>query len=289
MPQTDIFIFKPETEKMTNVGTTSEYRYYDIYQNGNVVRKYDKKYAYINSREDKPIFSLLKTADYEVFGEYNEYYTYTTTCNAYGVPFYYSNSDLCYVYDYNLSIHHYYDINNAKIVIFGHSFVEADSLSYNRSKGFAYLLEEELGKGKVLNFGLGGDTISAMNSKIANSERFIKKCDYALLCIGTNDRGLNYDMYINRLKDSISKLENMGITPILFTIPHANYSMTEDMILINDWIRTSGYHYVDMYKVFANADGSCKEELFMSDKIHPTVEGHFYILNRIKFDCPFLF
>ncbi len=84
-PQTDFFIFKPETEKMTNVGNTSEYRYYDIYQNGNVVRKYDKKYAYINSRDDKPIFSLLKTADYEVFGEYNWAYNcfYGFTCKRY--------------------------------------------------------------------------------------------------------------------------------------------------------------------------------------------------------------
>ncbi len=225
----------------------------------------------------------------EVFGEYNEYYTYSTTCNAYGTPFYYSNSDFCEVYDYNLSVHHYYDIRNAKAVIFGHSFVEADSLSYNRSQGFAYLLETELGKGKVLNFGIGGDSIDAMKGKIANSERFIKNCDYAFLCIGTNDRGIDCDTYISKLQECIDKIEGMGITPILFTIPHANYSMTKDMLSINDWIRSSGYHYVDMYKVFANSDGSCKETLFMNDKIHPTVEGHLYIFNRIKMDCPFLF
>jgi hypothetical protein len=81
----------------------------------------------------------------------------------------------------------------------------------------------------------------------------------------------------------------MGITPVLFTIPHANYIMTNDMLEINDWIRKSGYHYVDMYEVFANKDGSCKEDLFLGDKVHPSVEGHKYIFNRIKMDCPFLF
>ena len=81
----------------------------------------------------------------------------------------------------------------------------------------------------------------------------------------------------------------MGIEPILFTIPHANYEMTDSMLRINDWIRSSGYHYVDMYKVFANSDGTCKTELFMDDKIHPTITGHLYIYHRIQFDCPFLF
>lgn len=225
----------------------------------------------------------------EIFGESNEYYTYTTNCNAYGVPFYYSNSTTCLVSSYSLSINHYYDIENAKVAIFGHSFVEGDSLGIQRSQGFAYLLEDYFGEGKILNFGLGGDAISAMSNKISNSERFIKNCDYALLCIGTNDRGLNSENFISKLKECISKLEKIGVTPILFTIPHTNYEMTDDMIRINNWIRSSGYYYVDMYKVFANSDGTCKTELFMSDKIHPTIEGHSYIYNRIKLDCPFLF
>ena len=225
----------------------------------------------------------------EIFGKSNEYYTYTTNCNAYGVPFYYSNSTTCLVSSYSLSINHYYDIENAKVAIFGHSFVEGDSLGIQRSQGFAYLLEDYFGEGKILNFGLGGDAISAMSNKISNSEKFIKNCDYALLCIGTNDRGLSSETFISKLKECISKLETIEITPILFTIPHAHYEMTDDMLRINDWIRSSGYHYVDMYEVFANSDGTCKTELFMPDKIHPTVQGHLYIYNRIKFDCPFLF
>ena len=188
-----------------------------------------------------------------------------------------------------MSIHHYYDIENAKVAIFGHSFVQGDSLLDDRAGGFAYLLADELGNDKVLNFGLGGDTVSGMNEKIANSKRFIKNCDYALLCIGTNDLGLSSKKYINELKKSIKLIEKMDITPILFTIPHAHHNMTDDMIAINDWIRNSGYHYVDMYEVFANDDESCKKELFMDDKIHPTIEGHAYILKRIKTDCPFLF
>ena len=225
----------------------------------------------------------------ELFGENNEYYTHTTTCNAYGIPFYYSNSDTCIISSYNLSIDHYYNLENAKIAIFGHSFVEGDSLGYYRGEGFAYLIGNRLGESMVLNFGLGGDSISAMSNKISNSEKFIRNCDYALLCIGTNDRGMSDTAFINKLTDCIDKLEALGIEPILFTIPHANYEMTENMLRINDWIRSSGYHYIDMYKVFANSDGTCKTELFMSDKIHPTITGHLYIYNRIQFDCPFLF
>ena len=225
----------------------------------------------------------------EILGDVDEYFSYTTDCNAYGNPFYYSNAKSCTVYDYSLSLNHYYDIDTTKVAIFGHSFVEGDSLLDDRAGGFAYLLEDELGQKKVLNFGLGGDTVSGMNEKIANSKRFIKNCDYALLCIGTNDLGLSSKKYIKELKKSIKLIEKMDITPILFTIPHAYHNMTDDMIAINDWIRNSGYHYVDMYEVFANDDGSCKKELFMDDKIHPTIEGHAYILKRIKTDCPFLF
>ena len=225
----------------------------------------------------------------EILGDVGEYFSYTTDCNAYGDPFYYSNAKSCTVYDYSLSLNHYYDIDTTKVAIFGHSFVEGDSLLDDRAGGFAYLLEDELGQKKVLNFGLGGDTVSGMNEKIANSKRFIKNCDYALLCIGTNDLGLSSKKYIKELKKSIKLIEKMDITPILFTIPHAHHNMTDDMIAINDWIRNSEYHYVDMYEVFANDDGSCKKELFMDDKIHPTIEGHAYILKRIKTDCPFLF
>lgn len=225
----------------------------------------------------------------EILGESNEYYTYTTTCNAYGIPFYYSNADTCIVSSYNLSIDHYYNLENAQIAIFGHSFVEGDSLGFYRGEGFAYLLGNKLGDSTILNFGLGGDSISAMSNKISNSEKFIRNCDYALLCIGTNDRGMSETAFISKLTECIDKLKAMGIKPILFTIPHANYEMTDSMLRINDWIRSSGYHYVDMYKVFANSDGTCKTELFMADKIHPTTTGHSYIYHRIQFDCPFLF
>ena len=224
----------------------------------------------------------------EVIGEQNEYYMYETRANAYGSPFYYSDSEMCEVYEYNLSIQHYYDLKNAKVAVFGHSFVEGDSLGANRKQGFAYLLEDEMGKGLVINLGLGGDTITGMYNKICNSRKFISNCEYAFLCIGTNDRGLSYENYIAGLEKCISEIEKQGLVPILFTIPPANYAMTDTMLRENDWIRSSGHQYVDMYKVFADDAGNCKEELFLPDKIHPTVTGHLYILNRIKLDCPYL-
>ena len=224
----------------------------------------------------------------EIIGEQNEYYSYATRANAYGNPFYYSDSEACSVYDFNLSIQHYYDLRNAKVAVFGHSFVEGDSLGANRSQGFAYLLENELGKGLVINFGLGGDTVNGMYNKICSSKKFTSNCEYALLCVGTNDRGLSYEKYIEGLQKCINEIENQGIIPILFTIPHANYVMTEAMLKENEWIRSSGCRYVDMYKVFADESGNCKEELFLTDKIHPTVTGHQYIMNRIKLDCPYL-
>lgn len=229
----------------------------------------------------------------EVFGEGDEYFKVATSCNGYGNPFYYSNAKGCIVSDFDLSIQHYFDVENAKIAIFGHSFVEADTMGSDRKNGFAYLFETEFtkkhGDGTVLNFGLGGDNVTGMYNKIVNSERFVKNCDYALLCIGTNDRSSSADAFLDTLKKAIKALEDMGITPILFTVPHGDYEMKDSMKEVNEWIKESGYDYVDMYKVFANSDGSCKQSMFMADKIHPTAEGQKAIFNQIKKDCPFLF
>ncbi len=234
----------------------------------------------------------------EVFGADNEYYTATGTANAYGAPYYYSNAETCIVSDFDLSIQHYFDVENAKVAIFGHSFVEADTMaSFGRSNGFAYMMEKELtkkyGDGTVLNFGLGGDGVNGMYNKIVNSERFIKNCDYVFLCIGGNDSGMGAASFIAKLKASIAKLKeiNSDVIPVLFTVSHANKDevLPSNFADINKWIKEeSGCVYVDMYALFGNDDGTAKKDLFL-DHIHPTVAGHKLIYDEIVKVCPELF
>jgi lysophospholipase L1-like esterase len=142
----------------------------------------------------------------------------------------------------------------------------------------------------VVNCGLGGDTVSAMNNKLPY---FIKMCpntEYVLMCVGANDRTATADQIIEGLETATSIVRNANKTPVLFTINPASAGYNNAAFpIVNSWIRQSGFHYVDMDKVFYNPDGTINQGLFLQDGIHPTVEGHLRIFRRIQTDCPFLF
>ena len=57
---------------------------------------------------------------------------------------------------------------------------------------------------------------------------------------------------------------------------------------INEWIRNSGYHYIDFDTVLRDVNGNVDSSLFLSDNIHPNEAGHQRLYNRILLDCPFL-
>ena len=238
-----------------------------------------------------------KVLTIEVYDDYNNVEKFEIVAYAngqkwegFGPPIYYSNSDSCTVYDFTLSVSHYYDPQNLKAVVFGHSFVQANATPIaQRASAFTYMLEKALGKGRVINFGYGGDTAAGVVPRMISAKKIYQDAPYVFLCLGANDTSIAAEKYLADLQEAIKIVESIGATPILFTQCHIDTIMKEPMLIENEWIRSSGYPYVDMYKVYANKDGSCKSELQNADQCHPNVEGHELLFQRIKIDCPFVF
>ena len=231
----------------------------------------------------------------EITGEYGERYSQVFNIN-YDLPFngaiYIASESVTTIANLFVTNQHKYDIKNAKAAIFGHSFVEAWSLSPlgERDKSFANLLVNSIGKDVCMVYGLGGDTVGGMYDNIVSCKEMVRNIQYCLLCIGVNDSGESLSTYIVKLNQSIGLLKSLGIIPILFTIQPSNTGyLTPVFEEINSWIKSSEYTYVDMDKVFYNVDGTINTHLYLQDGIHPNVEGHKRIFDRIKMDCPFLF
>ena len=117
---------------------------------------------------------------------------------------------------------------------------------------------------------------------------FVANIQYGLLCIGVNDVSSSATM-ISQLQSIITLLESNNIIPVLFTIEPKTTGFNVQHQAVNVWIRQSGYNYVDMEAVFVDPTGAIIDSLFLGDGVHPNVQGHALILQRIKMDCPFLF
>lgn len=98
----------------------------------------------------------------------------------------------------------------------------------------------------------------------------------AVWCLGMNDPDprsniINAD-WSTYVQQFIFKCENLGITPILSTIPNVpNYTHTAK----NNWVKNSGYRYIDFAKAVGAeiAGSSWYTGALSSDYVHPTDIG----------------
>ena len=176
------------------------------------------------------------------------------------------------------------DINDVKLVVVGHSFIEGNSIPSDKDKRFASLLCSSIGDRKTIILGHGGASVSSIKPHIDKEMKWLKDAKYVLFCIGTNDvdsqatcTGLQY------IDDAATK---NGIRTIWLTVP-PKYGTGDNHPVINDYIR-SHFCYVEIKDVFYNNDGVLDKNMFLSDNIHPSIEGHKRIYNLIKARCSFL-
>lgn len=176
------------------------------------------------------------------------------------------------------------DINDVKLVVVGHSFIEGNSIPSDKDKRFASLLCNSIGDRKTIILGQGGASVSSIKPHIDKEMKWLKDAKYVLFCIGTNDvdsqatcTGLQY------IDDAATK---NGIRTIWLTVP-PKYGTGDNHPVINDYIR-SHFCYVEIKDVFYNNDGVLDKNMFLSDNIHPSIEGHKRIYNLIKARCSFL-
>lgn len=176
------------------------------------------------------------------------------------------------------------DINDVKLVVVGHSFIEGNSIPSDKDKRFASLLCSSIGDRKTIILGQGGASVSSIKPHIDKEMKWLKDAKYVLFCIGTNDvdsqatcTGLQY------IDDAATK---NGIRTVWLTVP-PKYGTGDNHPVINDYIR-SHFCYVEIKDVFYNNDGVLDKNMFLSDNIHPSIEGHKRIYNLIKARCSFL-
>ena len=293
-------------------GTTNKFYYYSS-ANDSTPEEHAIGFS-VNSDEEY-LFVLTWNNDngkfkLELFGQFNEYASWELDGNPGSIPMFYSETDDTLVESFQLSPQCYYDLNNAKLGVFGHSFVQASTM---RGSGLQYsfvgLLASALGEDKVLNFGLGGENYYNALSKLNNELLFVKNTEYALAYLGVNDvfGGITGAQLIQRAENFVARFKKQyNIVPILFTcqpsVPGNTlagaYSGVQQAALdYNAWLRSSGYLYVDAEQAFVDinvktttpTNSNIKTGLFLADGVHPNADGHRAIFNRIKMDCPFLF
>ena len=176
------------------------------------------------------------------------------------------------------------DMNDVKLVVVGHSFIEGNSIPSDKDKRFASLLCSSIGDRKTIILGQGGASVSSIKPHIDKEMKWLKDAKYVLFCIGTNDvdsqatcTGLQY------IDDAATK---NGLRTIWLTVP-PKYGTGDNHPVINDYIR-SHFRYVEIKDVFYNNDGVLDKNMFLSDNIHPSIEGHKRIYNLIRARCSFL-
>lgn len=175
------------------------------------------------------------------------------------------------------------DMNDVKLIVVGHSFIEGNSIPSDKDKRFASLLCSLIGDRKTIILGQGGASVNHIKPHIDKEMKWLKDARYVLFCIGTNDidsqatcTGLQY------IDDTATK---NGIKTIWLTVP-PKYGTGDNHPVVNDYIR-SHFHYVEIKDVFYN-DGILDKNMFLSDNVHPSIEGHKRIYNLIKARCSFL-
>ena len=280
--------------------------YIDYYRNslddGTYTHTTEETGITLNDGEEYSIY-LHRTFNYEnaerkisveIFGQYNEHFEIVLNSGPwYGRPFISAAGAGCDVLDFNFSLHLDYDLRNSVLGVWGHSYVEADSLYLtDKLDSFTNLLGDVFGHDRLFNFGWGGDYAQRLLTRIQGESRFTRAIGYALIVIGANDTSYQLSQVEEYMEEMGVYLLGIGITPIFAThppIPAKNEAGNQFLADLSTWVKESGYKYVDMRQVFLDANGNVRTSLYLADNTHPTVEGHQLIFNRIKMDCPYLF
>jgi len=151
------------------------------------------------------------------------------------------------------------------VFLFGDSYVNCASPArwpyYVYNKGYRFLCDGLPGGRSV-------DSYDFMNSAFS-----IHKPKYAIWCLGMNDgsdkSGTNLD-WMNYAKKVMELCDKNNVTLILATVPTVP---TRDNTGKNQFIRESGYEYIDFDKAVSDSNGNWKDGMLSNDGVHPTAEG----------------
>jgi lysophospholipase L1-like esterase len=116
----------------------------------------------------------------------------------------------------------------------------------------------------------------------------MKKPKYLCWFLGMNDPDLSGSIdssWVATVYQVLSACNANGITPILATIPN---TPTQRNIEKNNWVKASGYRYVDFASAVgaSEANSSWYTGMLSSDNVHPTAEGAKALWLQMRMDVP---
>ena len=189
-----------------------------------------------------------------------------------------------------LNIENFYDTKNLKLAILGDSYVQGHSLGAARIYTYANLLAKTIGEDRCVNFGLGGSNMSATIARAENDLQLARCANYVMVPMSCNEGSNDFNSLVAKIVQIAHEIVSIGSIPIFGTFIElpTGYSLSV-MPQVNNWIKNSGYLYIDFDSVLRDSNGDVDSSLFLADNTHPTVEGHQRLYNRILIDCPFLF
>lgn len=173
------------------------------------------------------------------------------------------------------------------LAIYSDSFGEGTTLVPNVEGRYAAKIKTALG-GDCIIGAKGGETTGMLVSKISTYSQF--RPQYTLLAVGLNDTV--FSAYQANIETLIQWCESIGSIPILTTITR---NMSVDnlsfMRQVNAYVKSRGYLYVDFATALSlNHDGETQNSsLFLSDKVHPNLDGHDDMFYKFVADVPEVF
>ena len=252
-------------------------------------------------------FTFEANKEYEiqhtVIGGHELTMTVTEKASKTSVTVQYLGDDNAAYFSRSLGVHtSVYDENNVTVIseklyslqpydtqalIMGDSFVAG----FYRTR-YGTLIKNEIGGSAFISGVSGGETkdITAMLQYLPE----LCQPRYVILAIGTNQNG--FTRWNNEMeKDILATIKTAwpDAEIILGTITYrtnANSTSynTGHVPLVNEWIRNSGYKYVDINAVTCE-DGQHKSGMFQSDGVHLTPAANIEVYNEFKSVVPELF
>lgn len=169
-----------------------------------------------------------------------------------------------------------------KIWMFGDSY-----FSYNQNARWLHYMIEWNFKNWLANHLPG---INSVNSITAfDNLKNLAIPTYIVWGLGMNDNADSdantpSSTWLSSVEHIIEYCKHNAIEPILCTIPSVPTKLHEGK---NNWIRNSGYRYIDFAKaVNAQADGTWAVGLISGDGVHPTAAGAKVLASQVLIDFP---
>lgn len=174
------------------------------------------------------------------------------------------------------------------VAVYGDSFVEGDTIRDTKNLRYSALLQSVIGKGDCLLFGHGGATSRSDETRTLFQMEKVNST-YAIVAYGDNDA--DFDTWYKYVDYIIKMCKITSTVPVFVTVcPRVgqNSAYITKMQSINNWIKSSGYPYIDANEACTTDGLSWKEGYVLTDGVHPSVTGHQAIFDKIKSDCGFL-